>query len=362
MAKILCIIGKTQIILRTKTKKCTFDFDMAYVNLKSILLILLLLLSSVGGWAGSYSITLYAIPSSSKIDFSSPYSLAWTALNNALSFDFYSRKHAMGHVFIELSGPGKSIFTGSTKDKLLRSGRGELLEGSGLGILFMGIDGRLEFDEELTRYLDIHYRRGSIAFIEASLSAENYERLLFYLDEYQSRGYDAIYNGFNKPREGLGAGCTAFGLSFLEVAGILPQNWVETWTYTVKVPQRLIGRPVTEKHVPVEKVFFSRRWANDGEESMDFVITDPYLIFEWIHEKWQASDRNGSHVLTVDGLPEGIAYTIVKRGNALGLSVDFSHFEAPREAVFLPPVKKLYNASLLYNQRADTPSHASTVE
>ncbi len=212
-----------------------------------------------------YTLTLYTIPANRQMDFRSPQRLVWSALENAMHISFKTRKHAMGHVFVELSGPDSAVFTGSTKEKLLKSGRNEVLNGSGLGILFMGIDGRLEFNDEITKDLNYHYRKGNIAFIEAKISRENYERLHYYLAEYQARGYDAVYNGYNSPREGLGAGCTAFGLSFFEVAGILPLHWSEQWSVSVEVPHRLIGGPINNKRIPLEKVFFLQQ---PGPKSM----------------------------------------------------------------------------------------------
>ncbi len=55
------------------------------------------------------------------MDFTSPQRLAWSALENAMHVSFKSRKHAMGHVFVEISGSDGKVFTGSTKEKLLRS-------------------------------------------------------------------------------------------------------------------------------------------------------------------------------------------------------------------------------------------------
>lgn len=277
------------------------------------------------------------------MDFTSPQRLAWSALENAMHVNLKSRKHAMGHVFVEISGPDDKVFTGSTKEKLLRSGRDEVMSGSGLGILFMGIDGRLEFDEEITKDLNYHYKRGSIAFIEAKISHENYERLLQYLEEYQARGYDAIYNGFNSPREGLGAGCTAFGLSFFEVAGILPWHWSSQWSVSVEVPHRLIGGPINNKRIPLEKVFFTGTWAKEHEDSKTFTITDPYLIYYWILEHWQLLNNDAEKGM--EKLGANTVIEAVLRGKAKGLVVDFSHIPPPNEPIFIQPEREIYNAS-----------------
>jgi hypothetical protein len=295
-----------------------------------------------------YTLTLYTIPSNRQMDFSTPHRLAWSALENAMHVNVKSRKHAMGHVFIELSGPDSTLFVGSTKENRLRSGRDEIIGGSGMGILFMGIDGRLEFDEEITADLNYHYRRGSITFIEAKISPENYERLHCYIKEYQARGYHTIYNGFNRPREGQGAGCTAFGLSFFDVAGILPRHWANQWSVSVEVPYRLIGRPISNKSIPLGKVFFSGAWAKEHEASLTFKISDPYLIYEWITDQWvQLTEDRGS----VSKQPLlNTAVEALLRGNAKGIKVDFSHIPPPNEPIFTPVEVEINKATEIEKQ------------
>jgi hypothetical protein len=304
---------------------------------KCFFILLSILYSTTPLFAGDYSITLYTIPSRKQIDFSTPRRMAWIAFGNSLTMNNSQRKNAMGHVFIELSGPGYNVVTGSTKDRMFVSGRRELMKGYGLGLLFRGIDGKLEFDGTLTRDLPLHYYHGDIAFIKAQISRENFERLVFYLEEYQLRGYDTIYNGLNKPREGLGAGCTAFGMSFFDVAGIVQSGWEEQWAVSVRVPYRLIGGPATGNFVPVEELFTTRQWASEDEPHRVFRIIDPYLIYDWIHEAW---DRLTSGVQQGDGFDGEIPVPVL-RGKARGLVYDFIHYPMPEEPVFLPPSEVL---------------------
>lgn len=302
---------------------------------KTLLPFLLLLLHlSIKGQ--EYYLTLYAIPAPRPIDFSSPARLAFTATENALSFDFHTRKHPMGHVFIELGGPDQKIFTGSTKQRLLSSGREELINGYGLGILFRGIEGRLEFDGEITRYIDYHYRKGKIVFIKAAINEDLYNRLYFYLTEYQSRGYDTIYNGLNQPRAGLGAGCTAFGLSFFDVAGLLIPEWYEQWKIEVEVPHRLIGGPITGQHVPLTKVFRAKSWANENEPFEIFKIIDPLLIYNWVQVYWEnIQDEHFSGMTDIPGI------RAKQRSEAKGIFIDFEHAAVPDEPVFFNPPEEI---------------------
>jgi hypothetical protein len=287
-----------------------------------------------------YSITIYTIPAKTQIDFSSPRSMAWTSLGNTLTMHFSQRKNAMGHVFVELNGPDYRAFTGSTKQRLFSSGSREIKEGYGLGILFHGIEGKLEWNEVVIQDLPSHYHNGDIAFLKIKISAENFERLRYYLDEYQRRGYDSIYNGLNRPREGLGAGCTAFGISFLEVAGVLQPDWEEAWFVDVRVPMNLIGGPLTGNFVPLEDLFFAKQWASPDEPHHVFRIADPYLMFEWIHFQWnllmtEDSDESGDKMFDLD-----VEVSPVLRQKAKGLVFDFSSIPVPDEPVFLVPAEQ----------------------
>ncbi len=242
----------------------------------------------------------------------------------------------MGHVFIELGGPDQKIFTGSTKHKLLSSGREELLNGYGLGILFRGIEGRLEFDGEITKYMDYHYRKGKIVFLKAAINEDLYNRLYFYLTEYQERGYDSIYNGLNQPRAGLGAGCTAFGLSFFDVAGLLIPEWYEHWKIEVKVPHRLIGGPITGQRVPLTKVARAKSWAKENEDYELFKIIDPLLIYNWVQVYWEKLNAE-----QIDDMFHDHGIRAEQRSRAKGIFIDFEHAEVPEEPVFLNPPEKI---------------------
>jgi hypothetical protein len=299
-------------------------------------IVFFLFIITLSAHAEEFYVTLYTIPPRNQIDFSSPRRMMVTSSLNAFSLHFSQRKHAMGHVYIELAGPDHSTFVESVKRQLFISGRKDVMDGYGLGILFAGIDGRLGFDKTVTQDLAHHYHNGKIAFIKARISAENYERLVNYLNEYRERGYDRIYNGLNKPREGLGAGCSAFGVSFFDVAGILQPGWEDSWVAEVKVPYYLIGGSATGNTVPISEVFSAKQWAGSDEPFRLFRIIDPYLIFEWINEKWTALMKEDDLDFIAE-TGDNIHVTPVIQGKARGLVYDFRDVHVPNEPVFSPP-------------------------
>ena len=61
----------------------------------------------LAGSAVAQELTLFTMPAPRKIDWSSPRSLLTSAVTNNLTFQHRSHKHAIGHVFIQLSHEGR---------------------------------------------------------------------------------------------------------------------------------------------------------------------------------------------------------------------------------------------------------------
>ncbi len=279
----------------------------------------------------AYELTLFTMPSPREINWKTPRGLATTALTNNLTFKTHKgHKHAIGHVFIELKGPGYYKVTGSVpipentmKEKILK-------KGYGLGILFTGVEGKLEKTDDLLSELPARYKSGRIAFITFRLSKETFERLVTYVTEYEKRGYGKIYNGLNKPREGLGAGCSAFGVSFVELAGLLHPVWKKTWPIQVRIPEKLIGGPITGNKVSLRKIIKVKRWATEKEPHKVLKLYEPYKIYEWICKTYDKEKVKKSHTAG-----------LMKRGKAKGLIYDCRHVPCPKDPIFRKPTAEL---------------------
>ena len=148
-----------------------------------------------------------------------------------------------------------------------------------------------------------------------------YNRLRYYLIEYESRGYDVIYNGANKPREGKGAGCTAFAISFLEVAGFLKEEWASKWTAKVRVPFELIGHLINDNKVSPLKVLKKRNWAPFDENHVETCFYDPNYMHRWILD--QFNDRGSKEAIPI------------QNNMAIGLEFDYRQKACPHETVFI---------------------------
>jgi hypothetical protein len=195
------------------------------------------------------TMTLYFIPSPYGLNWESPSKLAKGILKNKL----LPGSRFMGHVNIELDyqdpEDGKvHILTGMTQKKM-NAPKLLFKEKYGLGILYHSFEGRLESIEELTPELNKYFKRGNkkINFVKYKLNLSVCRRIRDYVAQYTKNGHDRYYGLYNKPLHGEGAGCSAFGASFLEVAGILEEEHHLHWSQKRKNTKKTCGWSQPEK-------------------------------------------------------------------------------------------------------------------
>jgi hypothetical protein len=198
-------------------------------------------------------------------------------------------RRAMGHVFVELKD-GKhdeiaSEIARNKKDMYYPV----FFRGYGMGILFANIPGKLEAVNHIRQEMDERSLKGKIAYIKFKLSQATFNRLLEYLDEYKKNGYQRIYNGENLPREGKGAGCSAFAYSFIELGNLLPKEETDKWLIDKPVAETLLGGPCNKgKRVSCFKILKKHSWTEATKQQyMIMERYDPYLIYKWIQSKWR---------------------------------------------------------------------------
>src|SRR5262249_44430205 len=124
---------------------------------------------------------------------------------------------------------GMTSSTSSEERKLLLS------QGYGLGILFHDFQGMLEQSDEIEANLPTYLKKGGLDFLEYEINRDACLRLVEYKTEYEERGYGAHYGLPNRPRYGEGAGCTAYAVSFLELAGLETPEMRASWSRTIEV-------------------------------------------------------------------------------------------------------------------------------
>ncbi len=246
-----------------------------------------LLLISVSGpvQTPAQELTLYAIPSPKGINWQSPGKLVRSYLTNFLSASRYGKyKHSIGHVIVELKDSTRHVLASVSSASHSGMTQNVLRRGYGLGILFSDIFGILEETDINLPQVQERTRTGEIAFIRYRVSQPLFDRLWQYYEEYKQREYYRNYNGANKPREGLGAGCSAFAVSFLEVGGLLNILPDSLWKIEVNIPSGLIGgHHSVYRYVQVVKIFLARHWLPAADSSGRLYSTyEPSRIYQWI--------------------------------------------------------------------------------
>lgn len=251
--------------------------------------------------AAGNSLTLYVFPSPYGLKWKNPRALAWSALRNSLAFRHHVN-HSIGHVDVELDCESPTdanqrihTFSGMTTDNsdADRTTEAALLrQGYGLGILTESFPGRIESASDVLPQLPKRFRFGDISLLSFEISPTTCQRLLQYQDEYRQRGFGANYGLPNRPRYGEGAGCSAYATSFLEVAGLLTEEFHQAWKRSLRIPAEQIGGPTTGRHVALSEILFDpfSAWARAEEVHQDVPAWDPDLMHRWIVETFNRKD------------------------------------------------------------------------
>jgi hypothetical protein len=236
-------------------------------------------------------------------------------------YSFSSRP--LGHIVVELIKDNDTILTGMTATKNRTLFKPVFKEKYGLGVLYKLIEGRLEKRKNLSAEIDTRSKNEKIAFITFNINDTAYNCLKNYLDSFQLLGYDKLYNGMNEPRHGTGSGCSAFGVSFLELINILDNEFNREWKRQVAIPYKLIGGDQTGLRVRLRKVLFSFSWAKNKTPYSPLNLYDPSLIYSWIEKKFNDELKNSSG-----------RYKLSKINNAKGLIIESRKESKPQLPMF----------------------------
>jgi len=151
-----------------------------------------------------------------------------------------------------------------------------------------------------------------------------------YHEEFIATGGDKHYGLVNRPLYHEGSGCSAFGASFLEVAGLLEDEFIRNFSRLRLVMTKHIGGPGTGRKVSVFKLlskkskYDNNRWADpDVDDYRPIFFWDPDLMFRWAEATF---DREVEY-------PTG-QWELVRIGKAKGLIADRRHIPTPTGPIF----------------------------
>jgi hypothetical protein len=290
--------------------------------------LLLTLLTFVTFSARADELTLTFIRSPLGIDWKTPYTMAISTVANS-AVPMKQRAFSISHLFVNLKCDsqnyerltGMTSTTNEDRDLLFK-------EGYGYGIIFHTYPGKLERDADVARDLEDYKGSRRVARMRLKISESTCARLKTYLNEYEARGFGALYSGLQaRPRRGEGAGCSAFGMSFLELAGLLQPEWSEQWMNHIHVPKRFVGGPITGKFIRIREILaqpFSR-W-NPKRQHIYLEAWNPEKMWKWTKEVW-ADVRFGRSKGEID-------WEISKVGKTREIYADMSSVPTPTDPIW----------------------------
>jgi len=264
---------------------CTVPLKVFSIKkMRTFLFLAFLILLSIRP-AHSDQITLHFIKAPSPTRWTTPRSLTLSALRNQVARVPSGQRHSIGHVYAELECGSRHHFSGVTSTGNTEERRAIFLEGYGLGVVLKNYAGKFDTEDYIQRDLNSMFETGRSNLVRFKISPRTCSRLETYLKEYEERGYHHIYAGLNaRPLRGESSGCSAFGMSFLELAGLQDPEFESNWkTYRI-LPRKLVGGPLTGKKVSLIKILrqIPSRWDSNltqGGFPVDF--WDPEKMHGW---------------------------------------------------------------------------------
>jgi hypothetical protein len=287
------------------------------MDMKKLILLLALYSTHILA-ANEAQMTLYFIPSPLGIDWTTPSSLAWSAIKNKISF----QSRFMGHVFVELECAGEKQITGM-KGKNFDYIRQVVFNSRGLGVLYHSFEGTLENKEEAEEEIkDLSEDGERLNFVQFKLNMNQCQRAATYLKEYREKDVGRYYGLANRPLYAEGSGCSAFGASFVEVTGIMEQEFKDAWSQTVNIPLEFAGPPLKPEGVSLLKLIMNAsKWASEKELHKKLFFWSPDLMFSWVNKKIENA-KNDKH------------YSVVELGKSKGIVFDKSQLPAPKGPIW----------------------------
>lgn len=268
--------------------------------------------------------TLFFINSPKGINWKTPWSITVSTINNSLLKFKDKRVFGISHVFVKVQcdNLGKTIYRGMTS--ATDSEERDLLFNKkfGLGLMFHTYLGKLEKDEVIKKDLDSYAGSDRVAKMTTIISPEACERMVTYVNDFEARGFGKMYSGLQAdPLKGEGSGCSAFGMSFLEVAGLLEPEYAAKFREHLYIPKRFVGGPLTGNKVSVTHLLFrpSAKW-NNKEPNIELYAWNPEKMHAWVSDIYKAAEH-GKHIPNLVGT--------TKLGKTKEIVFDKSHLPVP---------------------------------
>ena len=270
------------------------------------------------------SVSLHLFRSPKGINWNSPWTMTYSTLKNALANTHGMRAYGISHVFVEIKcdSTGEHIYRGQTSTD--DSNERELIfkKKYGMGVMFANYKGKYEMDQSILDDMAPYEgseRRGTYT---ALINPATCQRMLQYEREYVERGYGNMYSGLQAdPLKGEGAGCSAFGMSFMRVGGLV-EGYTQEFKQIIDVPKRFVGGPLTGKKVNILKILSrpAAKWSN-REDHIHLEAWDPEQMLRWVQRTHDLIEGGGKL--------EGYDVTVDRIQNQKNVTVDLTDRATP---------------------------------
>ena len=274
-------------------------------------------------------LTLFFFPSPYDFSWKSPQKLARSVMKNTFYPTKFLLRHSLGHVSTEVKcDDGFHHLSGMTT--ALKNEDRDLLfkEKIGLGVMFYPMKGKLQDSSEVQKDLDDRYLKGKMNWLTHKISRKTCERLKKYIQSYKNENLDEVYGLVFNPRKKEGAGCSAFGISMLEVAGLMTDEFKTEFSHRLFINHNLDGFTKDGEKVSFFKILGglggSRKWAKNKDTGRELFFWRPNLMYNWAQNKIKIIRRRNLR-----------NYKIETRGKTQGLVIDATRQPTPSEEIFL---------------------------
>ena len=261
-------------------------------------------------------ISILVIPPSTPLEWTSPQKLSKSSVRSKLqgeldkNLGLVTLPHPIGHLMVEMKCGAATIeLTGQT------GGGSEYSSAlDGFGASFRTYPGALDVTAHIQPDVDARKKSGKIAAMNFKISGAMCKHMAGFLDEYKQKGAHKFYGGQFRPRRFEGAGCSAFGLAFVEIGGFIKRSmYTPTWAKTVVVG---IGR-VSDVLGTGKYAYGSNLQAPDSEgELIQWPKGKPMLVQKaaispaspWLRDWYD--ERDASTNVSPNEQPNRIPWTI----------------------------------------------------
>lgn len=196
--------------------------------------------------------------------------------------------HSISHVNVRLQCEGSDeILLGMTSDV---SGwyyiKKLLFQNAAMETVIDNVRGRFYKKTEVEQWIPYMKAKGMMHQLSHTISKKNCLQIRQYISDYQAYNQNLIYAGLGtEPLLGLGAGCSAFAMSVLKVAGLYDITFEQNFTRTLRIPYSMLNLPNNKASLGFYDLFFKTYfWAKPQESAMQISFWDPQLMYNWVKQ------------------------------------------------------------------------------